>query len=239
MSSIFGWAGRFLIFAALAIGLTGCSDPPSFRYKMTFEVETPDGVKSAYNVVEISHSSVRVPASGTKTYARGEALYLDLGPGRRPLIALLGAHRDPVTGTKSTKWGENSPFDVLARMYGENFKDYGDGNTNIVKLASYRGEREIAAERINLPDLVTFADVNDPKSVMLVDPANLEATLGPGIKWKRVTLGITDEALTTGIATKLPWLAALGGGGLDGRLSNDTYPIVERLTGSDFVRGGY
>jgi hypothetical protein len=42
--------------------------------------------------------------------------------------------------------------------------------------------------------LVTFADTNDPKSVMLVDPNNLSATLGPGVSWRSMTLEATDAA---------------------------------------------
>jgi hypothetical protein len=42
--------------------------------------------------------------------------------------------------------------------------------------------------------LVTFADTNDPTSVMLVDPNNLSATLGPGVSWRSMTLEATDAA---------------------------------------------
>jgi hypothetical protein len=41
--------------------------------------------------------------------------------------------------------------------------------------------RPVAITPADLPDLVTFADTNDPKSVMLVDPDNLNATLGRGV----------------------------------------------------------
>lgn len=70
-----------------------------------------------------------------------------------------------------------------------------------------------------LPDLVTFADINNPASVLPVDPNDLSATLGPGVKWHKITLeivspglwpfnliGITGEPLTTGIEKKLPWI---------------------------------
>ena len=60
----------------------------------------------------------------------------------------------------------------------------------------------------DLPDLVTFADVNDPKSVMLVDPNNLNATLGPGVSWRSMTLEATDEPLSQGIDEHLPWVRA-------------------------------
>ncbi|MGX4768983.1 hypothetical protein ACWAUC_04155 [Bradyrhizobium guangdongense] len=55
---------------------------------------------------------------------------------------------------------------------------------------------------------MTFADINDPKSVIEVDPNNLPATLGQGINWNEITLEMTDELITTGIEKKLPWLSA-------------------------------
>ena len=42
-------------------------------------------------------------------------------------------------------------------------------------VSGLRGKRPLTTDE--LPDLVTFADVNDPKSVQRVDPNNLEATL--------------------------------------------------------------
>ena len=74
------------------------------------------------------------------------------------------------------------------------------------RLARLRGPRQITPA--DLLDLVTFADVKDPKSVVEVDPNDLQATLGPGITWNEITLESTDEAITTGIAMKLPWLPA-------------------------------
>jgi hypothetical protein len=65
--------------------------------------------------------------------------------------------------------------------------------------------------------LVTFGDINDPKTVMLVDPANLMATFGPGVGLKSVTLEITDEAVTAGQAeTVLGWLESTWPNHLDG-----------------------
>jgi hypothetical protein len=40
----------------------------------------------------------------------------------------------------------------------------------------------------DLPDLATFAEVYDPKSVIEVDPNNLQATLGPNITCNEITL---------------------------------------------------
>ena len=106
------------VFTLAGVTLAGCSYPITYQYKMVFEVETPEGVKTAFNVVE-----VLIPSSGP-TKARGEALYLDLGSGRRPLIALLTSHHNN-KGYMVGNWGDNSPFKILAKLYGEKFTDYG------------------------------------------------------------------------------------------------------------------
>jgi hypothetical protein len=78
-----------------------------------------------------------------------------------------------------------------------------------------RGAHEITTN--DLPDLVTFADINDPSSVIEVDPNNLKATLGVGISWNEITLESTDEPVTLGIEQKLTWLDAYSDGMLDGQ----------------------
>ena len=75
-----------------------------------------------------------------------------------------------------------------------------------------------------LPDLVTFKDINEPLSVQMVDPDHLEDTLGPGISWTAMSVEITDDPVVFDIETKLPLLVKLheiqkqksGNIGLDG-----------------------
>ena len=74
----------------------------------------------------------------------------------------------------------------------------------MARIARMRGPRAITPA--DLPDLVTFADINDPKSVIEVDPNDLQATPGPNITWNEITLESTNEPITRSIRTKLPWL---------------------------------
>jgi hypothetical protein len=64
------------------------------------------------------------------------------------------------------------------------------------KLAREKPSAALPLEKA--PRLVTFADINDPKTVTLVDPANLAATFGPGIALKRIWIAITNESITAG-----------------------------------------
>ena len=80
---------RLAVLLCVALALCGCGRSASYRYKLTLSLDTPDGVKTGFNVVELSAVEVSIPARGLGFKMTGQALYLDLGPGRRPLIALL------------------------------------------------------------------------------------------------------------------------------------------------------
>jgi hypothetical protein len=171
------------------------------------------GGKRASSVVEALFYDVSFPERGSMHKLRGEALYLDLGPGAGPLIALLTSQLHPKYG-KELRWTRDAGPDdnLLSWLYGvalsAGIMDY------VSQIARMRGPRQITAA--DLPDLVTFADIDDPKSVIEVDPNDLRATLGPNIAWHEITLESTDEPVTTGIEMKLPWLPAYHGKMLDG-----------------------
>ena len=63
------------------------------------------------------------------------------------------------------------------------------------------------------PILVTFTDITKPESVKKVDPANLAASFGPGVKLKTVTLEITSAPVTEGtVETILGWWLSMRSG---------------------------
>jgi hypothetical protein len=195
---------RLWAVVALSLCLAGCGRSESNRYKLTLAVDTRDGVKRGSSVGEVAHWEVPFSGGGVGHGFRGEALYLDLGPGRRPLIALLTSqlhpHGEPASWTRSG--GPDSRF--WLRLYGEtpslNFWD------DVARIARLRGPRKITPD--DLPDLVTFADINDPKTVIEIDPNDLQATLGQGVTWNEITFESTNEPITSGIRTKLPWIEA-------------------------------
>jgi hypothetical protein len=195
---------RFVAVLCAALALTACGRNENYRYKLTLSLDTPDGVKTASNVVEINAFDVIIPARGVGHKTTGQALYVDLGGGRRPLIALLTRIRlaaDPWPTFRG--WGEDAPGEALADkcLGAKKPEDWLDE----VK-ATRKCERPVVITPADLPDLVTFGDVNDPKSVVLVDPNNLAATLGPGVSWRSMMLQATDEPLTKGIDQHLPWV---------------------------------
>jgi len=88
--------------------------------------------------------------------------------------------------------------------------------------------------------LVRFANLNDPTSAVLVDPRDLAASFGPGVRFKGATVEITDDPITKGIEARLPWLKS-------SKVAEYLFPnpthqprpdpkLVMRLTYDDFRR---
>lgn len=90
----------------------------------------------------------------------------------------------------------------------------------------------IAVPAYQYPMLVTFGDVTDPLSVKMVDPKDLAASFGTGIRLKSVTLEVTDEPVTEGVVVeKLRWLTIIWPSKLDGK-RYETIQAENRLANS-------
>jgi hypothetical protein len=161
------------MWAGVAVGGAGLvawgMEPDGYRWKLTLSVNTPDGVKTASSVCKSTSWSVGLPARGAMSKVEGEALYLDLGPGRRSLIALMTCALGPPDGRPPPKkdyWsgGAGPMTDYMLEIYGETPDPSEEFLSKKRRVAGYRGARSIPP--VALPDLVTFADLNDPKSVM-------------------------------------------------------------------------
>jgi len=199
-------AVRLLALFCVALALAGCGRSASYRYKLTLSVNTPDGEKTAFNVVQLDYREVSFPARGVAHNVHGQGLYIDLGAGRRPLIALLNHIRRADQRPVDIRWGEDTPGGVLARVC-LGISGIHDVIEVMSQLASCNAPFPITPA--DLPDLVTFGDTDNPQSIVLVDPNNLSATLGEGVSWNAMTIQTTDEALTSDLTKRLPWLKSI------------------------------
>src|SRR5262245_25135435 len=86
----FKWFGPIALLAALVIGDQIRINRPGHKYRLTVEVETPEGGKSASSVLAVHPD--RSYSRGGRTRTAGDAVFVDLGNGRN-LVALL-AHVD-------------------------------------------------------------------------------------------------------------------------------------------------
>lgn len=88
------------------------------------------------------------------------------------------------------------------------------------------------------PRFVTFEDVNDPASVVEVDPNHLAASFGEGVRLIEVDLEVTREDAEYGqIERTLGWLNLVWPNRLDGQRfqsANSEFPLANSLSASSF-----
>jgi len=200
--------------------LGGCWAPASagYRFRMTVEVETPQGLKSGSSVIEVrlTRGMAIGDSSGVRSGVFGEAVIVDLPDG--PLFVLL---KMPNAGPPLQ---DVVPDALLGRR-----SDGPDGvMSDTAKLGStwfgeYRAElprtRDNGSQvsNNNWPMMVRFRNLNDPRSVEFVPPDVI------GVK--RILLETTKDNVTTGIEQRLRWLPGLHGSYLHGGSTSRGAPL--------------
>jgi hypothetical protein len=180
--------GGVILVAFLA--LTGSSG--SWHQRLTLTVDTPEGEVSGSAVSEIRYTFYANPSKMTGREVSydltGEATVVEVLPGRY-LFALIE--------------GSEERFAMAAI---DRFK----GMTRGEWLRQIPRQTEpVILTGDNIPMLVTFDDIAKPETVRLVDPADLAASFGPGVRLKAVTLEITDERVTKGRVEQFAFWKAL------------------------------
>lgn len=201
-------AARLMLAAVILPGCAFAEDKaPDYRYRLTVEVDTPEGVKSGSGVIEVEQSlsrSTAAPAKvGVQRKVHGEAVAVDL-PNGKTLFALLRSENN-------VDWASYIYVYLATHEKGKPFIDQLD---NVLEVT---GERTLPRmwppvgfleERSAYPMLVTFGDLADPTSVAQVDPDDLAATFGEGVRLNRITVELTDDPVTSGIEDRLGWFDA-------------------------------
>lgn len=182
--------GLMALGAAVVLG--GCGSRRTLRYKMTVEVETPQGVKTGFAVREIViRRPPAVPMLGEdrgSISVRGEAVAVAL-PDGQTLFALL------TSGDHVVDYAGRDVFFLFRELEGPHIQLWPDPpSTSRPQITN------------PLPLLVRFRDISDPTSVERVEPTALDAAFGPGVTLKRITIEKTREDVTVGIEKRLGWL---------------------------------
>ena len=191
--------------ASVAIGtmlLSGCGlidMPASFRFRMTVEADTPQGLKSGSGVMEISGQKLvkmsAQEAAGT-IYIRGQAVEVDLPGG--PVFVLVPGQQDMWERVlRAFKPGRETGG---AANYMPLVREIATAGSGELKADVPPARQDIVTGRMqpNWPMMVRFRDIHAPKSVEQVDPASV------GIK--RIWVETTRDPVTTGIEKRLGWL---------------------------------
>jgi hypothetical protein len=205
-----------------AIIVSGCGRRfPTFRYRMTVEVETPQGLRTGASVIQVSSIEGGSGAMyGFSSTVRGEAVAVDL-PGGRTLFALLQSSSGDVDAAAGYAFAGFPPAvkRVGADAYADNLAEMlARRDVGVIPMPTAEDEVPVSGRMAKAfyPLLVSFTDIADPKSVTRVNPRDLAASFGPGIKLRRITVQITDDPVTTGIEKRLGWWEAYRNRHFDG-----------------------
>ena len=197
----FKYVGPLLLLAALVIGDQIRINRPNHKYRLTVEVETPEGVKSASGVMAVHPD--RSYSRGGKTSTKGDAVFVDLGGGRNLVVLLAHA-------------GKPLELDEVNYVALRAYKAAGR-NATFNQMSQMAGPVPVPGEVI--PVLVSFADPADPATARLVPPDDIEGALGKGIRLRGMSAevvpngvwpldfgGPLGDPVTRGIEARLPWL---------------------------------
>jgi hypothetical protein len=211
--------------AAACVAVAACGGPVySYRYRLTVEVDTPEGLKSGSSVIETtvqddSKSWGPIESRLVRPTTKGEAVFVDLGQDRN-IIALLAM-------------GANAMDDPdFARLVPSVF-----GLRGVESLRTIPERKGQFTVPYNLvPTLVTFADLNDPKTARVVRPDELETVFGPGFRFRHALIEITKDTAVRQIEKKLPWLPGFKGY-TGGQRDPDWSRPEKNLAAYHFIKG--
>ena len=221
MRFISKWAGLLGLLAVLFIGDQIRINRPGHKYRLTVEVMTPDGTRTASGVVAV------VPDRGYSrrghTVTSGDAIFDDLGHGKNLVVLLAHQGKTPEGKTLEGKTREGKTLELDDINYVA-LRAYGAARGNRVSFNEMsRQSGSVPVQGDLIPVLVSFADPNDPSTARTIDPDHAEAELGDGYSFKGLSAevvpngfwpvdfgGALGEPVTRGISARLPWLAGPG-----------------------------
>jgi hypothetical protein len=197
----FKWLGPLALLAALVIGDQIRINRPGHKYRLTVEMETPEGLRSASGVMSVHPD--RSYSRGGHTRTMGDAVFVDLGGGKN-LVALL-AHIDKSIELDDMNYVALRAYKAAGR------------NVSFNDMSRQTGAVPVTGALI--PVLVTFTEPGDPGSARPVLPNDIAAALGNGVRLHGISVEVVPNGLwpldfggplgdpvTRGIETRLPWL---------------------------------
>ena len=176
---------------------------PHHKYRLTVEVETPNGMKSATHVMAVFKDKLSIGGIGGGTALQADALFINVHDNRN-LIALL-AHGPYAENPNEMNQLAMDAFAAQGKKV--DFRD----------IPQLTGTVPIMGKLV--PTLATFTDINDPKSAQVIAPDSLEAWFGSGYRLRHLSLqmipvglwpfdygGVLGEPVTRALHKALPWL---------------------------------
>ena len=229
------------VAVAAELGITPKIEKASWRYRITVEVETPEGIKTGFAVREITVERVEPEIQGlyqTRALVEGEAVVVDLG--KRGLLFA------PLQGSSAYQ----VVFDAFPGPPG--FTREG------LNYYSHLSNVQTALKPENYPRMIWFRDIKEPTSVELVwdgefydkpkglgferafrvKEDNFTKIFGDHVKLKEIKIAMTREPVTTQIESYLPWLKQFSDRMLDGKKYNtikSANPLANSMSATSFT----
>jgi hypothetical protein len=184
--------GAVVVFLFLAFQALFGGGSVSWNQRLTLVIGTPQGEvrgSAVTRVEERTSKDLLAPGTAMRRTFTGEAVAVEVLPGRW-LFALLQG--EGATGADG--WAYKA-YDLGAVVGSDGYRSH---SLSIGKLLAQPLDVPVPLPADGLPMLVTFDDITKPDTVRRVDPADLAAVFGEGVRLKAVTLEITEEAVTEG-----------------------------------------
>lgn len=217
--------------ATMIFGCDTKDSSQTYRYKMAVEVDTPSGVKSGFSVQEHSviTSNIDFGEMSPKRALtlRGEAVVVDLSDGQSLFVLLC----DPrlTQSVIDPKW-DNDWRSSAQRII--------SGDIPSGPKVMREDRPRPAGIKSGLPLFVKFGDARDPKSVEVVNPTDLAASFGPGVRLKRIFLEVTSEKVSSRLGQRLRAMNIIPGQSLDRVFRPTSSPtLAQALSYNDFRKG--
>jgi hypothetical protein len=230
MKALVGSREALVMLLLAGLTLSSCTRDTSWNQRLTLVIETPQGEVRGSAVTrvtktETSGSLVLMEAHGVRSKVEGEAVVVEVAPGKFLFALLSGSGEEK---RDATHW--------VRPAYQLSEADSHGGE--MMKLLSQPHDTPVPLPPEAWPMLVTFDDITKPETVREVDPDDLSAVFGEGVRVKAVTLEVTREAVTEGqVEGVLGWLGPYPEPHLipgDGRSSD--IPFGMTVSHGDFVR---
>jgi hypothetical protein len=170
----------FVCFVACAALYRAYHPSVSWRQELELTIATPNGVVTAASVVKIKawRTPIIICAGGYFSSIEGEAVAIDLGDGKFVFELLDGQD-----------YLFKAAFKTAGREHLRMIRD--------IRLIK-KQKTPLAVDFDDLPTLVTFADINDPDSIALVEPQDLGSSFGDGYALLGANLKSSRTAITQG-----------------------------------------